>query len=176
MAKVRVYELAKELGVESKVVMAKLQEIGEFVRSASAELEAPVVRKLTDAFLAGSHRQPPMLAPHSGHVRYSSTTERRQSTANTNESKHPQNPSYKQEILETWERINGHVPESKRKNKGAWLIGVSGISRARVHFAESIRNWIAHPDGGHEPDLATLKDALRVMQEIERKLSRRQTR
>ena len=32
MAKVRVYELAKELGVESKVVMAKLTEMGEFVR------------------------------------------------------------------------------------------------------------------------------------------------
>ena len=31
MAKVRVYELAKELGVESKVVMTKLQELGEFV-------------------------------------------------------------------------------------------------------------------------------------------------
>ncbi|MFD8383401.1 translation initiation factor IF-2 N-terminal domain-containing protein [Streptomyces sp. NPDC059679] len=29
----RVYELAKELGVESKVVMAKLQELGEFVRA-----------------------------------------------------------------------------------------------------------------------------------------------
>ncbi|CAG7610004.1 hypothetical protein SBRY_11310 [Actinacidiphila bryophytorum] len=50
MAKVRVYELAKEMGVESKVVMAKLQELGEFVRSASSTIEAPVVRKLTDAF------------------------------------------------------------------------------------------------------------------------------
>ncbi|WP_077058527.1 translation initiation factor IF-2 [Streptomyces sp. MP131-18] len=54
MAKVRVYELAKELGVESKVVMAKLQELGEFVRSASSTIEAPVVRKLTDAFSAGN--------------------------------------------------------------------------------------------------------------------------
>ncbi|MCW2942651.1 MAG: translation initiation factor, partial [Actinomycetia bacterium] len=50
MAKVRVYELAKEFGVESKVVMAKLQEMGEFVRSASSTIEAPVVRRLTDAF------------------------------------------------------------------------------------------------------------------------------
>jgi len=54
VAKVRVYELAKEFGVESKVVMAKLQELGEFVRSASSTIEAPVVRKLTDAFQAGS--------------------------------------------------------------------------------------------------------------------------
>ncbi|WP_395108723.1 translation initiation factor IF-2 [Actinomadura sp. SCN-SB] len=50
MAKVRVYELAKEFGVESKVVMAKLNEMGEFVRSASSTIEAPVVRRLTEAF------------------------------------------------------------------------------------------------------------------------------
>ena len=43
MSKVRVYELAKELGVESKVVVAKLAEMGEFVRSASSTIEAPVV-------------------------------------------------------------------------------------------------------------------------------------
>jgi translation initiation factor IF-2 len=48
VAKVRVYELAKELGVESKVVMAKLQELGEFVRSASSTVEPPVVRKLRE--------------------------------------------------------------------------------------------------------------------------------
>ncbi|HEY6796878.1 MAG TPA: translation initiation factor IF-2 N-terminal domain-containing protein, partial [Kineosporiaceae bacterium] len=48
MAKVRVYELAKELGVESKVVMTKLQELGEFVRSASSTVEPPVVRRLRE--------------------------------------------------------------------------------------------------------------------------------
>ncbi|MDP5094279.1 MAG: translation initiation factor IF-2 N-terminal domain-containing protein, partial [Candidatus Nanopelagicales bacterium] len=52
MSKVRVYELAKELGVESKVVLAKLAELGEFVRSASSTIEAPVVRKLKDAMPA----------------------------------------------------------------------------------------------------------------------------
>ena len=46
MSKVRVHELAKQLGMESKVVLAKLQEMGEFVRSASSTVEAPVVRKL----------------------------------------------------------------------------------------------------------------------------------
>ncbi len=50
MAKVRVYELAKEFGVESKAVMARLQEMGEFVRSASSTIEAPVVRKLKEEF------------------------------------------------------------------------------------------------------------------------------
>ncbi|MGH3124855.1 MAG: translation initiation factor IF-2 N-terminal domain-containing protein, partial [Streptosporangiaceae bacterium] len=52
MAKVRVYELAKEFGVESKAVMAKLQEMGEFVRSASSTIEAPVVRRLKNEFSA----------------------------------------------------------------------------------------------------------------------------
>nr|WP_281177881.1 translation initiation factor IF-2 [Actinospica robiniae] len=52
VAKVRVYELAKDLGVESKVVMAKLQDLGEFVRSASSTIEAPVERKLRDSLAA----------------------------------------------------------------------------------------------------------------------------
>lgn len=50
MAKVRVHELAKQLGMESKVVLAKLQEMGEFVRSASSTVEAPVVRKMLELF------------------------------------------------------------------------------------------------------------------------------
>ena len=53
MAKVRVYELAKEFGVESKAVMAKLEAMGEFVRSASSTIEAPVVRRLKEAFNGG---------------------------------------------------------------------------------------------------------------------------
>jgi translation initiation factor IF-2 len=49
VAKERVYEIAKKFGVESQVVMAVLKENGVFVRSASSTLEAPVVRRLTDA-------------------------------------------------------------------------------------------------------------------------------
>ena len=52
MAKVRVYELAKEFGVESKAVMDQLKEMGEFVRSASSTIEAPVVRRLKEEFAA----------------------------------------------------------------------------------------------------------------------------
>jgi len=50
VAKVRVHELAKELGITSKDAVAKLQELGEFVRSASSTIEAPVVKKLRGAF------------------------------------------------------------------------------------------------------------------------------
>jgi translation initiation factor IF-2 len=52
VAKVRVYELAKEFGVDSKTVLAKVSEMGEYVRSASSTLEPPVVRKLREAFPA----------------------------------------------------------------------------------------------------------------------------
>jgi len=50
VAKLRVYELAKDLGMESKELLAKLQEVGEFVRSASSTIEAPVARKLMEKF------------------------------------------------------------------------------------------------------------------------------
>ena len=50
MAKVRVYELAKELGVESKILLGHLKEQGEFVRSASSTIEPPVVRKIRETF------------------------------------------------------------------------------------------------------------------------------
>ncbi|MCH1868703.1 translation initiation factor IF-2 N-terminal domain-containing protein, partial [Nocardioides sp. CFH 31398] len=42
MAKTRVHELAKEYGVESKFVLEKLKEMGEFVKSASSTVEPPV--------------------------------------------------------------------------------------------------------------------------------------
>ncbi|WP_123371111.1 translation initiation factor IF-2 [Cellulomonas sp. PhB150] len=63
MAKVRVYELAKELGVDSKKIMTTLTEMGEFVRSASSTIEPPVVRKLRDTFPAGSGAPAPAPAP-----------------------------------------------------------------------------------------------------------------
>jgi translation initiation factor IF-2 len=52
VSKVRVYELAKELGYDSKEVLAKLQELGEFVRSASSTIEAPVANRLKSALPA----------------------------------------------------------------------------------------------------------------------------
>ncbi len=53
MAKVRVHELAKELGIPSKEALSKLKELGEFVSSASSTIEPPVVKKLRNAY-AGS--------------------------------------------------------------------------------------------------------------------------
>jgi translation initiation factor IF-2 len=50
--KARVHELARELGMESKNVLSWLKENGEFVKSASSTVEAPVARKLREAFPA----------------------------------------------------------------------------------------------------------------------------
>ena len=48
--KARVHELAKELGVTSKEVLARLSDQGEFVKSASSTVEAPVARRLRESF------------------------------------------------------------------------------------------------------------------------------
>ncbi|MDT4979373.1 MAG: translation initiation factor, partial [Pseudonocardiales bacterium] len=48
--KARVHELAKELGVSSKDLLGKLSELGEFVKSASSTVEAPVARRLREAY------------------------------------------------------------------------------------------------------------------------------
>ncbi|HJC29635.1 MAG TPA: translation initiation factor IF-2 [Candidatus Dietzia intestinipullorum] len=47
--KPRVHELAKEFGITSKELLTKLRDQGEFVKSASSTLEAPVVRRLREA-------------------------------------------------------------------------------------------------------------------------------
>ncbi len=52
MVKKRVYELAKEFGVDSKTVLERLKGMGEFVKSASSTVEAPVVRRLQAALAA----------------------------------------------------------------------------------------------------------------------------
>ncbi|MGH3642667.1 MAG: translation initiation factor IF-2, partial [Mycobacterium sp.] len=59
--KARVHELAKELGVTSKEVLARLSEQGEFVKSASSTVEAPVARRLREAL--GSKPAPAKAAP-----------------------------------------------------------------------------------------------------------------
>ena len=63
MAKARVYELAKEFGVDSKTVLEKLKDMGEFVKSASSTVEAPVVRRLKTAFAGNESNESKAAAP-----------------------------------------------------------------------------------------------------------------
>ena len=62
-AKPRVHEIASELGVDSKVALAKLKELGEFVKSPSSTIEPPVARKLRAALEADGAAKPAESAP-----------------------------------------------------------------------------------------------------------------
>ena len=59
MAKIRVYELAKELGIDSKRLLADLRKQGEFVRSASSTVEPPIARKIRESYASGGSGTPP---------------------------------------------------------------------------------------------------------------------
>ena len=63
MSKVRVHELSKELGISSNDVLAKLQELGCFVKSASSTVEALDVRALRDAMPKSTGRPAPAEEP-----------------------------------------------------------------------------------------------------------------
>ena len=52
MSKVRVSALAKDRGETSKVVLERLNAMGEYVKSASSTIEAPVVRRYNERFPA----------------------------------------------------------------------------------------------------------------------------
>ncbi|MGK9221590.1 translation initiation factor IF-2 N-terminal domain-containing protein, partial [Microbacterium barkeri] len=58
VAKPRVHEIAAELGVDSKVALAKLKELGEFVKSPSSTVEPPVARKLRAALESEAAAKP----------------------------------------------------------------------------------------------------------------------
>jgi len=67
VAKTRVHELAKTYGIESKEVLEKLKELGEFVKSPSSTIELPVEMKFKkaygDALLAAKSSAPAAEAP-----------------------------------------------------------------------------------------------------------------
>lgn len=50
VAKPRIYELAKEFGLDNKTLIQILKDMGEFVKSASSTVEPPVVRRLREQF------------------------------------------------------------------------------------------------------------------------------
>ncbi|WP_193726438.1 translation initiation factor IF-2 [Protaetiibacter intestinalis] len=52
MANPRVHEIANELGIDSKIALEKLKDMGEFVKSASSSIAPPVARRLKAALQA----------------------------------------------------------------------------------------------------------------------------
>ncbi len=59
MAKLRVSELAKELGITSKELLAHLKESGEYVKGASSGLEPPVVRTVREHYGSAGQSEAP---------------------------------------------------------------------------------------------------------------------
>ena len=59
MAKLRVHEVAKQLGITSREALTKLEEIGEFVSSASSTIEPPVVKRLKAEFADAAPAEKP---------------------------------------------------------------------------------------------------------------------
>ncbi|MDQ0574862.1 translation initiation factor IF-2 [Agromyces albus] len=63
-AKPRVHEIASELGVDSKIALEKLKEMGEYVKGPSSSIEPPVARRLKAALEgAGKAGTPAKAAP-----------------------------------------------------------------------------------------------------------------
>ncbi|HEX6954237.1 MAG TPA: translation initiation factor IF-2 N-terminal domain-containing protein, partial [Agromyces sp.] len=62
-AKPRVHEIASELGVDSKVALEKLKEMGEYVKGPSSSIEPPVARRLRAALEAAGAANKPAEAP-----------------------------------------------------------------------------------------------------------------
>ncbi|MFC9917802.1 translation initiation factor IF-2 [Agromyces binzhouensis] len=62
-AKPRVHEIASELGVDSKVALEKLKEMGEYVKGPSSSIEPPVARRLRAALEGAGAASKPAAAP-----------------------------------------------------------------------------------------------------------------
>nr|WP_155841262.1 translation initiation factor IF-2 [Agromyces luteolus] len=62
-AKPRVHEIASELGVDSKVALEKLKEMGEYVKGPSSSIEPPVARRLRAALEGAGAASKPAPAP-----------------------------------------------------------------------------------------------------------------
>ncbi|MEO8528126.1 MAG: translation initiation factor IF-2 N-terminal domain-containing protein, partial [Pseudolysinimonas sp.] len=58
VANPRVHEVAAELGIDSKIALDKLNDMGEFVKSASSSIAPPVARKLKAALEADGFKAP----------------------------------------------------------------------------------------------------------------------
>lgn len=72
MAKIRVYELAKELGVSTEVVLTRLNNMGEFGRSAASVVDAAVVRRLAESLESNPPARRRPGRPRPGHNPFSS--------------------------------------------------------------------------------------------------------
>ena len=197
MAKVRVYELAKEFGLESVVVMARLREMGEAVPSASSTLEAPVVRRLEEAFRSAqpaglprapestayrapaaerSHPEPPATRNSSEEELLAAIAADRQepasrsaSEARTREQLTASPDTDRLLVLNSWQVLKHLAPDPD--HAVAFLAEQSGLHQSTIDQVRRVRNHLAHArDVTDWPDPYDIEIALATARELRGRL------
>jgi Translation initiation factor IF-2, N-terminal region len=174
MAKLRVYELARELGVGNKAVMDQLKEMGEFVRSPSSTIELPLVRRLRDAFAAkppeqdqqpGRSRQPARQAGISS-PSYPGTETKSLSDSAT-PGKPPAGPTH--ELVENWNLAERLAPD--RSLAVRFLADQSKLATFDIDRVRRVRNQCSHPADLGWPHQYDFDMALTTARELRRRLN-----
>jgi len=189
MARVPIYELAKELGVESGVIMAKLTEMGEFVRSASSTVEAPLVRKLKAALAHGEAALDP--EQQAGHGHRGDAFRSGRVTVHSGAGSAPAAPdpgsrpvvhvpgaaygpgddlapALIRELLEDWDLLVRLAPEPGLAV--SFLAGQSKLPPKDIDRVRRVRNRCAHPGDQGWPGPYDLDLALATARELRRRL------
>nr|WP_240797726.1 hypothetical protein [Streptomyces sp. F001] len=113
--------------------MAKLQELGEFVRSASSTIEAPVVRKLTDALQQGNGGGKSAPARKAAPAKPAAPSRRRLPVRPPRARRPPSRPPRSPRLLPR-RPLPAPVP-LRPEARAAARPGVPGSDHARVHGA-----------------------------------------
>ncbi|WP_372586860.1 translation initiation factor IF-2 N-terminal domain-containing protein [Mycobacteroides abscessus] len=159
--KARAHELAKEVGVTAKEVLALLSSWGEFVKSASSVVEAPFARRVREHFAA---RQPRPITARDYGVSADLThptvhddggfgaaleKARRQSRRTSSGSQKPgeiENAIYRYLIDPRRTRRGGYTPEERDRAERL-------MQRWLETWLDDMAEWI-RVSGGEHPDIA----------------------
>ncbi|MFG3525856.1 translation initiation factor IF-2 N-terminal domain-containing protein [Streptomyces sp. NPDC047917] len=156
MARVRVYELAKEFGIENKVVMAELQQLGVPVRSASSTIEAQHVRRLIDALSApGQARGSARMGPRSPQPASPGPVARPARRADTPSAEIPRGSKTRVYELAKEFEMENKVVLAKLQEMGAFVRSASSTLEPSVE--SRLRDVLAQPVSPHRvtgPDVS----------------------
>lgn len=169
MAQVRVHELAEEFAMESKAIIAMLGEIGVFPGSPDSLVEPAAEARIRGVLESDPFAEWTRLAKDPSPASTRPTRPAGSSSPRPSRAAELEILRRRQDILSLWERIQERVPDSA-PDRVAWLSRASGLQRFHIHFARSVRDWTAHPNRSHQPNPATLSDALQIMKVLDRAL------
>jgi hypothetical protein len=119
--RIRVHELARELGVQSKTVLATLKEIGEFVKSSSSAVDESTARRVRQELRAQPYRA------ERPHLRHSVSPLRDRHSGLTRTS--PDRGLTQQELAVAYALGIDSVPHDRRHSKRGPLSGLAKTIR-----------------------------------------------